>query len=152
MRSDAEKYQGKFGAWADLRSYPPEGYMHGYCSGAPRIGIVIERIRKLEIDNELTKKLFEYARRAVDEPPLNVRDHLCCGNSAIAEYYISVGDLDMAGRVLGGMYIRCRKEGNYRYMAYELNNSITPSMFYGVSGVGYEMLRYAYPDKILSVL
>ena len=147
-----EKYQGKFGTWADLRSYPPEGYMHGYCSGAPGIGIMIERIRKLEIDNELTKKLFEYARRAVDELPLNVRDHLCCGNSAIAEYYISVGDLDMAGRVLGGMYIRCRKEGNYRYMAYELNNSITPSMFYGVSGVGYEMLRYAYPDKILSVL
>ena len=27
----------------------------------------------------------------------------------------------------------------------------TPSMFYGTAGVAYEMLRYAFPDKIQSL-
>ena len=47
---------------------------------------------------------------------------------------------------------RREKEGTYRYLSYDYNNSQTPSLFYGCSGVGYEMLRYAYPDKIISVL
>ena len=42
--------------------------------------------------------------------------------------------------------------GEYRYMGYEYHNGMTPSLFYGLSGVGYEMLRYAYPAQIASVL
>ena len=147
-----EKYHEKFGTWADLRSFPPEGYMHGYCSGAPGIGIMLERIRQSGFDGELVEGLARRARDCVDQLPLNGRDHLCCGNSAIAEYYLTAGDHDAAGRVLAAMYERAKKEGEYRYMAYQFNNSVTPSLFYGVSGVGYEMLRYAFPKRIASVL
>ena len=147
-----EKYHKKFGTWADLRSYPPQGYMHGYCSGAPGIGIMLERIRRAGIEDETVEYLARCARASVDGLPLNGRDHLCCGNSAIAEYYMSVEDFQAAGRVLGAMAERREKEGTYRYLSYDYNNSLTPSLFYGCSGVGYEMLRYAYPDKIISVL
>ena len=147
-----EKYSEKFGTWADLRSYPPEGYMNGYCSGAPGIGIMLERIKRSGFVNETVEKLAGYARESVDRLPLNGRDHLCCGNSAIVEYYLSIGDPDAAGRVLGAMYDRRKKEGTYRYLSYDYHNGLVPSFFYGISGVGYEMLRYAFPDKIMSVL
>ena len=151
-RAVYEKYREKFGTWADLRSYPPEGIMHGYCSGAPGIGIMIERIRKAGFDGGNVRTLARYARNSVDGMPLNVRDHLCCGNSSIVEYYLTVGDPDAAGRVLAAMYERRKKEGQYRFMPYQFNNSITPALFYGISGVGYEMLRYACPDQIVSLL
>ena len=147
-----EKYREKFGTWADLRSYPPEGIMHGYCSGAPGTGILMERIRRSGFADETVEKLEQYARESTDRMSLSTRDHLCCGNSAIAEYYMSVGDFESAGRVLGAMANRREKEGTYRYMGYEYNNGLTPSLFYGIAGVGYEMLRYAFPDQIISVL
>ena len=147
-----EKYHSKFGTWADLRSYPPNGYMHGYCSGAPGIGIMLERIRQAGFEDENVRMLARYARECVDQLLLNRRDHLCCGNSAIVEYYLSTGDRDAAGRVLAAMYERMKQEGEYRYMAHILHNSVTPSLFYGISSVGYEMLRYAFPDQIVSVI
>ena len=143
-----EKYFSKFGTWADLRTYPPNGYMHGYCSGAPGIGIMLERMK--DSGGDKVKKLTEYARSAADSLPLNLPDYLCCGNSAVAEYYLTVGDRESAGKVLGAMYDRRNKDGGYRY--YGLHTGKTASLFYGVSGVGYEMLRYAFPEKIISVL
>lgn len=47
---------------------------------------------------------------------------------------------------------RREKEGEYRYMGYEYHNGVTASLFYGASGIGYEMMRYACPDKILFIL
>ncbi len=146
------KYHEKFGSWADLRSYPPEGYMHGYCSGAPGIGIMAEAIKRNGFENEAVEELARCARASVDGLPLNPRDHLCCGNSAVAEYYLTVGDTDAAGRVLGAMYERALQEGGYRYLGQDLNNGLIPSLLYGISGVGYEMLRYAFPDRIQSIL
>ena len=65
---------------------------------------------------------------------------------------MTAGDSDAAGRVLAAMHERAKKDGEYRYMGYQLNNSVTPSLFYGVSGIGYELLRYAFPDQIVSLL
>ena len=42
--------------------------------------------------------------------------------------------------------------GEYRYMGYKFRNSVTASLFYGAGGIGYEMLRYAAHEKILSVI
>ena len=126
--------------------------MHGYCSGAPGIGIMIERIKGMGFTSEKIEKLATYAKSAVDTLPLNVRDHLCCGNSSIVEYYLTVGKHEEAGKVLGAMYERKKAEGDYRYQLYDTNNGKTPSLFYGMSGIGYEMLRYAFPEKIMSIL
>ena len=145
-------YSGKSGTWSDLRTYPPEGYMHGYCSGAPGIGIMLARIRRYGICRPGTARCEELAAIAADRMPLNERDHLCCGNSAVAEYYMTAGRHEEAGRVLNAMYGRKKKDGTYRYMSGRFNNSVTGSLFYGVSGIGYEMLRYACPQKVVSVL
>ena len=148
-----DKYHDKYGTWADLRPSSYGGYMNGYCNGAPGIGIMMEHIKRNgEYQSDLVCKLSKEARISVDGLFLNDRDGLCCGNSAIAEYYITVGDMEAAGRVLGAMYERKEKEGEYRYMKYNYVNSLVPSIMYGMSGVGYEMLRYAFPEKIIGLL
>ena len=152
IQFEHESYSPKFGTWSDLRSYPPTGYMHGYCSGSAGIGIMLERMRKNGYTGNLLDECIHLAEQSTDSLPLNQRDHLCCGNSAIVEYYLTVDRYEEAGKVLYAMQKRCEQDGNYRYMAYQFNNSLTASLFYGVSGIGYEMLRYAEPDKILSVI
>ena len=152
MAFERETYNERFGTWSDLRSYPPVGYMHGYCSGAPGIGLMAEHIRKAGYDGGDIAACAELAKASVETLPLNLRDHLCCGNSAIVEYLLAAGRRDEAGRVLQAMRKRSEKTGEYRYMSYDFHNGATASLFYGAGGIGYEMLRYACPETILPVI
>lgn len=144
------QYSGKFGTWADMRDFPPKTYMHGYCYGAPGIGIMLHRIGNA--GGELAETLRGYARKSIDELPLSMLDQLCCANASIVEYYLTTGDINSAGDVLAAMYERKQKEGCYMYYAPGKNSAVNASLFYGLSGTGYEMLRYAFPEKIISIL
>lgn len=140
------QYSGKFGTWADMRDFPPKSYMHGYCYGAPGIGIMLHRTGKA--GGETAETLRGFARKSIDELPLNAADQLCCANGAVVEYYVTTGDYSSAGDVLAAMYERRQREGSYKYNSY----TQTASLFYGLCGTGYEMLRYAFPEKIISIL
>ena len=146
-----EWYSERFGTWADLRDMPPGKYMHGYCSGAPGIGVMLSRIREKR-DSGQARTLANLVRDSVDRLPLNDYDHLCCGNAAIAEYYLTAGDREAAGRVLGTIYARRQANGCYRDSYSNGAGSVTASLFNGISGIGYEMLRFAFPDRIPSLL
>ena len=146
------RFFARYGTFPDLREFPPVRYMHGYCSGAPGIGILLERMLRNGRGGVNAGKLAAAARQSTDRLPPDVTDVLCCANGALAEYYLSVGDAEAAGRILGAMYARRQREGEYRFSGYQAENSVTASLFYGLSGVGYEMLRYAFPDKIISIL
>ena len=147
------RYAHRFGTWADLRDFPPTGYMHGYCAGAPGIGIMARRIMDAGTDGEVARALADLARTSVDALPLNHLDHLCCGNAAIAEYYLTLGDRDAAGRVLATVRRRVEGAGGWRSSPSGAGGSrLCASLFNGMCGVGYEMLRYAHPESIPSVL
>ena len=149
------RYAEKYGTWADLREFPPISYMHGYCAGAPGTGIMMSRIideGRGDFAGTAAHDLAELAHKSVDELPLNPYDHLCCGNAALAEYHLSTGNLDAAGGVLGAMYEQSRREGGYRDAYSGKEGSVTASLFNGIGGIGYEMLRYAYPQRVLSIL
>ena len=147
-----QRYAHKFGTWADLRDFPPTRYMHGYCAGAPGTGIMLQRIMGTGAGGDVARILAGKVRESVDKLPLNPYDHLCCGNAAVAEYYLSAGDVDAAGRVLGAMYERKKREGNYRDSFSDGRDRLTASLFNGLGGIGYEMLRYAFPQIVPSIL
>jgi lantibiotic modifying enzyme len=91
-------------------------------------------------------------RQSVDSLPLMPFDHLCCGNSAVAEYYLSTGDHEAAGRVLGAIAGYGSHEGKHRDPLSNVSCSSAATLFNGIGGIGYELLRYAYPETTLSVL
>ena len=101
---------------------------------------------------ERARALAELVSRSVDGLPLNPFDHLCCGNAAIAEYYLAVEDREAAGRVLATLYERRQKEGEYRDAYSGATGQVSASLFNGICGIGYEMLRYARPHDVQSVL
>lgn len=144
--------QSRFGTWADLRDFPPKRYMHGYCAGAPGTGIMARRMMDAGRGGERARVLAERVRRSVDSLPLNSYDHLCCGNAAIAEYYLTVADYEAAGRVLGALLERRRREGEYRDAYSAASGQVSASLFNGICGIGYEMLRYARPHDVPSIL
>ena len=47
---------------------------------------------------------------------------------------------------------RAKRQGHYNCINKSLEDVFSPGLFYGVSGIGYEMIRAAYPDKTLSPL
>ena len=146
MAFEKQTYSEKFGSWPDHRSWPPQGIMHGYCSGAPGIGILCTGI-----DTVVAHEIAALASRTVDTQPLLYRDHLCCGNSAIVEYALSAGCMEKAGRILRGMRERKLAKGSYRFTTSGYRNVPDPTLAFGLSGVGYEMLRYACPGRVFPV-
>ncbi len=146
------RYKARFGTWADLRDFPPTKYMHGYCAGAPGTGIMVRRMMDAGRGGEQARAIAERVSRSVDGLPLNPFDHLCCGNAAIAEYYLTVANRDVAGRVLSALYTRRLQEGSYRDAHSGASGQVSASLFNGICGIGYEMLRYTRPHDVLSVL
>ena len=146
------RYEKKFGTWADLREFPPVKYMHGYCAGAPGTGIVINRILEEGRGDARAQTIVRMARQSIDTLPLMPFDHLCCGNSAVAEYYLSVGDHEAAGRILEAICGHDLYEGSRQDSDPNASDNAVATLFNGVCGIGYELLRYAYPETILSVL
>ena len=160
LRYEEQVYSQKLGTWPDNRSWPAQTYMHGYCSGAPGIGIMAHRIRQVisgaDISEhgcvpllETAEKCAALAKDAVDTLPLMFRDHLCCGNSAVVEYYLSLGETEKAGMILGGMLQRKDRTGAFITMPEGYRNIPRLSLIYGIPGIGYELLRYAFPDIII---
>ena len=142
----------QFGTWADLRDFPPVKYMHGYCAGAPGTGILVNRIMEEGRGDARAQTIAHLARQSIDALPLMPFDHLCCGNSAVVEYYLSVGNREAAGRVLGTITGNGSHEGKRQDAASNASGNAVATLFNGVCGLGYELLRYAYPETILSVL
>ena len=146
------RYEKKFGTWADLREFPPVKYMHGYCAGAPGTGIVVNRIMEEGRGDARAQTIAHMARQSIDTLPLMPFDHLCCGSSAVAEYYLSVGDHEAAGRILNTICGHDLYEGSHQDSTSNASGSAVATLFNGVCGIGYELLRYAYPETMLSVL
>jgi lantibiotic modifying enzyme len=83
-------------------------------------------------------------------------DHLCCGNLGRVEFLFTAGQklsrpelLEAAMEQAARVVARARQKGSFTYSSFLPYN---PSFFQGVSGIGYELLRLAYPDQLPSVL
>ena len=148
-------YDAKLGAWPDRRGGEvTEKYLTGYCSGAPGIGL-----NALEIMYDGYEDNLERAIRGTLKEPMNHKDFLCCGNCASIDFLLEAGlktgRTDLIGEARTRMAFiidRAEKNGDFNYVNRSLVNIFSPSLFYGASGVGYEMLRLIDPDKIQRVL
>lgn len=80
------------------------------------------------------------------------RDHLCCGNMSTVDYYLEIGDWESAGKLLAAVVDQKEKLGRYRlgYADHLTNNNVT--LLYGLSGIGYELIRYTDPERFLTAL
>jgi lantibiotic modifying enzyme len=84
---------------------------------------------------------------------------LCCGALGRADILLSAGvrlsrpDLVEAARTLAAQVVR-RAEQRGTYLLHPLlpDGVYSPGFFQGTTGVGYMLLRLAYPERLRSVL
>lgn len=143
-------YSERLGTWPDLRSNPlPERYMHGICSGAPGLVIALREAADSPIGH-VTEDLAR-AKDAIVRLPLQYRDNLCCGRSAVAEALIMLQEHEIAAEVAGRIIESFRKEGHFRLGREGFSPVPLPDLMQGTAGIGYTMLRLTAPDRIRSI-
>lgn len=156
-------FSAEFSNWPDLRELsgkPGSGpvYMSSWCHGAP--GILLGRLasRHLYKNPEIETNISE-AVKTCRMNPVNGRDHLCCGSLGLADILlyagIRTGNEDLkteASLRVQKVLERAERKGRYTLFAGQEDDVFNPGFFQGLSGIGYEMLRFAFPEKLPSVL
>jgi lantibiotic modifying enzyme len=152
---EADIYSEKLGAWPDRRlAERTDHYITGYCSGAPGIGL-----NALSLKYNGFSPILEKAIASVRKEPMQFKDILCCGNSAMIEFLLEAGtklsrpDLTEEARTRMALVLeRAKRQGLFNCVNASVSNIYSPSLFYGTAGIGYEMLRLFSPEGTESVL
>ncbi len=137
--------------WPDYRR-GDDAFAMSWCHGAPGIGLA--RLGGTAAGDDIENALS--ATRAAGSQGV---DHLCCGTLGMAETLLTAGlqlqrpDLVQAARDLGtGVCVHAGEAGGYRLLPGIAGGALSPGLFQGMAGVGYELLRLAQPDRVPSVL
>jgi type 2 lantibiotic biosynthesis protein LanM len=150
------------GNWPDFRSFDQQngqpGFMVNWCHGAPGIGL--GRLGGLSIlDTEEIHQDVKVALQATQKYGLRSVDNLCCGNFGRIEVLLVAAQklsspelLKTAREKSASVVARAAQTGGYQLFANLPNHVFSPSFFQGTAGIGYELLRLAYPETLPSVL
>jgi type 2 lantibiotic biosynthesis protein LanM len=142
------------GNWRDLRD-PEGGFSAAWCHGAP--GIALSRLANLAVlDGPAVRAEIAAALAVTRAVALTPVDHLCCGNLGRADVLLFASDCladralreaacDLAGEVLA----RAAADGGYRLLPGRRPVGFDPSLFRGLAGVGYALMRLASPGAPL---
>ena len=151
---------GNFALAAQIGEPPGGGHrvMTAWCHGAPGIALgvssALDICEKAAILSGFDAAVRTTARADVIQP-----DHLCCGTLGRAEVLLTIGrrlgrsDVQDAGAVLAaGVLSRAVRRRHFRLSGAGGEYRVfDPGFFRGLSGIGYEMLRLAAPDRLPSV-
>jgi type 2 lantibiotic biosynthesis protein LanM len=144
--------------WPDFRLSESRSFMTTWCHGAPGIGL--GRFCSLKVlDTAETRAEIEAALETTLRFRSSDRDHLCCGNFGIAEVLfegsLQLGrpELAAAARRLAGDALRASRHNGYFRIFNSLPNGLyNPAFFTGTTGIGYELLRLTFSDRLPCVL
>ncbi len=150
--------------WLDIRLLQRYGdpekpnFMVSWCHGAPGIGL--GRLASIHLlNNDQISFDINTAIETTRNYPVISVDHLCCGNLGRADILLyasqklNAPDLrSVALKIAASVIHNENDNGYYSLYHYTRSNIQNFGFFQGLSGIGYELLRLAYPEMIRSVL
>lgn len=126
-----------------------------WCYGAP--GITISRLGMASAASALPT-LTRLIEMSIDQPPHSI-DHLCCGNFGRLDVLVEASirldrsDLLIAARQRAACLVhRTSSEFSYGLTPDFPQPLLNPTLFRGLAGIGYQLLRLAYPQRVPSIL
>jgi type 2 lantibiotic biosynthesis protein LanM len=143
--------------WPDFRSEKPE-FLTSWCHGAPGIGLA--RLGSLAIlDTDEIRQEIEIALKTTQKFGMHGIDHLCCGNFGRIEMLLIAAQQlgrsefsEIAQKQTAWVVKRAENTGSFQIFPNLFRGTYNPGFFQGADGIGYELLRLAYPEKLPSVL
>jgi type 2 lantibiotic biosynthesis protein LanM len=142
--------------WPTMRGNGADGsFPDQWCYGRAGIGLARLGTTAYHSGDAVTSGL-ERALTGVPTDGLSEYDHLCCGNAGRAEFLLEaqrrLGRREGEARaLLGGTLARKRDVGAYRTQTYT-DRLTKPSLFRGLAGIGYAMLRVTDPEALPCLL
>ncbi len=148
--------------WPDLRDVHDglhqSKFMVTWCHGAS--GIAFARLGGLSIyqTDEIWQDV-EVALQTTQNYGLQTVDHLCCGNFGRIEVLLVASQklsrpqlLETSQKQAACLITQAEQRGAYQLFSNLPNSLFNPGFFQGMAGIGYELLRLAYPDVLPALL
>ncbi|MBV9230348.1 MAG: type 2 lantipeptide synthetase LanM, partial [Chloroflexi bacterium] len=147
------------GNWPDFREFKEAGsYMTSWCHGATGIGLA--RLGGLNVlDTPEVRCEIEVALETTLACGLPSVDNLCCGNFGRIEFLLASAQhlgrpdlLERAQMYASILVRRASQEGDFHLLANLPRQANNPGLYQGRAGIGYELLRLAFPERLPSLL
>lgn len=133
-----------------------------WCHGAPGIGLARlagRLVDKGEMDMTGIDRDIDRALQTTVHADISGDDHLCCGTFGRIDFLFTAGRalqrtvLTQTAESFAARTIRRAETAEaFRFPVALPHNAYNPSLFRGVAGIGYQLLRMAEPDRLPSVL
>ena len=142
-------YESREGNWRDLREGvdAPPRFMNAWCHGALGIGLA----RAAMPDGDSAADVAAAVARN-EGAWLAAKDGLCCGNMSRVELMLAADRPAEASAIAGRILARAEQRGQFALSGTAATDFFDPSFFQGLSGIGYQLLRLAHPERIPAVL
>jgi lantibiotic modifying enzyme len=132
--------------------------MTSWCYGAPGIGLA--RLGGLPVlDTPQVRNDIQAALQTTLTTGLSSTDNLCCGNGGCIELLVAASGrlgqphlLEVARQWASVLVHRATQRGGFHLLTQLPRQAFNPGLFQGYAGVGYELLRVAFPERIPSLL
>ncbi|HET9226276.1 MAG TPA: type 2 lanthipeptide synthetase LanM, partial [Thermoanaerobaculia bacterium] len=152
IRYERSWFSPEHGSWPDLRESRETGdgqaFFFAWCHGAPGIGLGrIACLPHLD-DPEMIDEIRIAARSTLAEG-FGLNHSLCHGDLGNLELVREAGLTAEAERIAGGILAQIEREGPR--CGASIHTEI-PGLLTGLAGIGYGLLRAAYPERVPSVL
>lgn len=154
---ETSNYSSKYNNWADYRFENVRWDSVSWCHGATGVGFsrlgILGKLDNTIIRNDLNKALTKTRHSGV-----GYIDTLCCGNFGKIDLLLTSGiklkddNLAREAQNMATEVISRRKHVSFNLFKNFNTQDINVGFFQGISGIGYELLRLAYPDRFKSVL
>jgi len=165
IRYENTLYSAEHNNWQDLRGFEEQKdrvphYMTAWCHGAPGIGLARLASKHLLSETSVEKDIqnaIKETRRAVNG--MLSRDHVCCGNLGLADILLyfahKTGDKNMvaeSAELTAKVILAAEKRGHFNILLGSGEHLANIGFFQGLTGIGYSLLRQAFPDKFPCIL
>lgn len=151
--------------WQDIRNFDGQKgsvphFMSSWCHGAPGIGLARLASKHLS-DEPFVSSDIANAIKATQKAAKSMtsRDHICCGNMSLADILLyfayKTGDQKLvleSAELTAKVIVAAEKRGHFNILLGADENFTNPGFFQGITGIGYSLLRQAFPEKLPSIL
>ncbi|MBD2338899.1 type 2 lantipeptide synthetase LanM [Calothrix sp. FACHB-156] len=149
--------------WPDFRLSEKTNqikFLHTWCHGSAGIGLArlgsLSIIQTEEIYSDINIALETTQKYGIPSTDI---DHLCCGHMGRVELFILASQklgnqewLNTAIKQAALVIERAKLNGEYYFSSHSYKSAYSPSFFRGDAGIGYQLLRLAFPASLPSVL
>ncbi|KYC43072.1 Lanthionine synthetase C family protein [Scytonema hofmannii PCC 7110] len=145
------------GNWMGL-SDTNNSFTTGWNHGAA--GIVLARLGSLAVlDTSEIRQEVEIGLNTTQKSSFDRVDRLCCGNFGIIDILLEASNrlsrpslLKDAQQRAASVVSKAQQNGSFYLFSRHYNDMYNPSLFNGMAGIGYGLLRLSYPKLLPSIL